>query len=366
MRASHILLRTEGADEAEIEARAAELVVQARAGADFAELARQHSNDEETSENGGDLGLFGRGRMVPEFETAAFALDVDAISEPVKSLFGFHIIKVTEKQEESRQPLDEVRESIADTLKRERASARSSALAQSIAVEVSTPDDLDRAASARGLEVQESGFAAPGEPILGLGLASAVSAQAFQMELNQVSGPISTPTGPAFVTVIERQDPFVPPLEDVRARVSEDVLRRKALTLAQVKAEEAASALQQAEDFARAAEEADLTVATSTLITRGSPFPEVGIDAAVEAVAFELPVGGVSGVVEAAAAAVVVRVAERQDVTPEELADARDDLRTELLQTRQNQFYSSYLTAAQERLPIDVDTAVFDLAVGAV
>ena len=366
VRASHILLRTEGADEAEIEAGAAELVAQARAGADFAELAGQHSDDEETSGNGGDLGLFGRGRMVPEFETAAFALDVDAISEPVKSLFGFHIIKVTEKQEESRQPLDEVRESIADTLKRERASSRSSALAQSIAAEVSTPDDLERAASARGLEVQESGFAAPGEPILGLGLASAVSAQAFQMELNQVSGPISTPTGPAFVTVIERQDPFVPPLEDVRARVSEDVLRRKALTLAQVKAEEAASALQQAEDFARAAEEADLTVATSTLITRGSPFPEVGIDAAVEAVAFELPVGGVSGVVEAAAAAVVVRVAEREDVTPEELADARDDLRTELLQTRQNQFYSSYLTAAQERLPIDVDTAVFDLAVGAV
>ena len=366
VRASHILLRIEGKEEADVEARAAELVAEARNGADFAELARQHSEDEATSENGGDLGLFGRGRMVPEFEAVAFDLDVDAISDPVKSPFGFHVIKVTEKQEETTQSLEAVRESIADTLKQEGASARSRALAQAIAAEVSTPEDLERAASSRGLEVQESAFAAPGEPILGLGLASGVSAQAFQMELGEVVGPISTPTGPAFVTVVNRQDPFVPPLEDVRARVREDVLRRKALTLAQAKAAEAAAMLQEAEDFGAAAEAADFTVGTSGLLTRGSPFPEVGISAAVEAVAFELPIGGVSSVIEAGNAAAVVRVVERQDVTPEELEEARDALRTELLQTRQNQFYRSYMAGVQEQLPFTVDMVAFDQAVGAV
>ena len=147
VRASHILLRIEGKEEADVEARAAELVAEARNGADFAELARQHSEDEATSENGGDLGLFGRGRMVSEFEAVAFDLDVDAISDPVKSPFGFHVIKVTEKQEETTQSLEAVRESIADTLKQEGASARSRALAQAIAAEVSTPEDLERAAS---------------------------------------------------------------------------------------------------------------------------------------------------------------------------------------------------------------------------
>ena len=366
VRASHILLRIEGKEEADVEARAAELVAEARNGADFSELARQHSEDEATSENGGELGLFGRGRMVPEFETVAFDLDVDAISDPVKSPFGFHVIKVTEKQEETTQPLEAVRESIADTLKQERALARSRALAQAIAAEVSTPEDLERAGSARGLEVQESAFAAPGEPILGLGLASGVSAQAFQMELGEVAGPISTPTGPAFVTVVDRQDPFVPPLEDVRARVREDVLRRKALTLAQAKAAEAAAMLQEAEDFSAAAEAADLTVGSSALLTRGSPFPEVGISAAVEAVAFELPIGGVSGVIEAGNAAAVVRIVERQDVTPEELEEAWDTLRTELLQNRQNQFYSSYMAGVQEQLPSTIDMVAFDQAVGAV
>ena len=366
VRASHILLRIEGKEEADVEARAAELVAEARNGADFAELARQHSEDEATTENGGDLGLFGRGRMVPEFEAVAFELDVDAISDPVKSQFGLHVIKVTVKQEESTQPLESVRESIADTLKQEQATSRSRALAQAIAAEVSTPEDLDRAASSRGLEVQESAFAAPGEPILGLGLASEVSAQAFLMDLGEVAGPIGTPTGPAFVTVVDRQDSFVPPLEDVRARVREDVLRRKALTLAQAKAAEAAAMLQAADDFGAAAEAADLTVGTSALLTRGSPFPEVGISAAVEAVAFELPVGGVSHVIEAGNTAAVVRVVERQDVTPEELEAARDALRTELLQTRQNQFYSSYLSGVQEQLSINVDMVAFDQAVGAV
>ena len=366
VRASHILLRIEGKEEADVEARAADLVAEARNGADFAELARQHSEDEATSENGGDLGLFGRGRMVPEFEAVAFDLDVDAISDPVKSPFGLHVIKVIEKQEESTQPLEAVRESIADTLKQEGATSRSRALAQAIAAEVSTPEDLDRAASSRGLEVQESAFAAPGEPILGLGLASGVSAQAFQMDIGEVAGPIGTPTGPAFVTVVDRQDSFVPPLEDVRARVREDVLRRKALTLAQAKAAEAATMLQEAEDFGAAAEAADLTVGTSAFLTRGSPFPEVGISAAVEAVAFELPVGGVSKVIEAGNAAAVVRVVERQDVTPKELEEARDALRTELLQTRQNQFYSSYLSGVQEQLSINVDMVAFDQAVGAV
>ena len=158
VRASHILLRTEDQDEAAVEARAAELAAEARAGADFAELARAHSDDEGTAVQGGDLGLFARGRMVPEFEAVAFELEVGAISDPVRSAFGFHVITVTEKQEAATQPLAEVRDLIERTIKQEQAAIRSSALANAIAEEVSTPADLDTAASSRGLEVQESGL----------------------------------------------------------------------------------------------------------------------------------------------------------------------------------------------------------------
>ena len=366
IRASHILLRTEGNDEAEVEARAAELAAEARSGADFAELAQAHSEDETNAETGGDLGLFGRGRMVPDFEAAAFAMEAGEISDPVKSTFGYHVINVTETQPETTRALAEVRETIANLLKQERAASRARALAQAVAAEVSTPVDLERAAAARGYELQESGFAAPGEPILGLGLATDVSARAFQMELGDVAGPIRTASGPAFVTVVDRQDPYVPPLDEVRDQVREDVIRKKSLTLAHQKAADVAETLQAADDFAAATQAAELSVGSSELVARGAALPEVGISAAVESVAFALPVGEVSDVIEAGNTAAIVHLVEREDASDEDLAATRSTLRDELLLNRQGQFFSAYMTKVKERLRINVDLAVLQQAFAAV
>ena len=366
IRASHILLRTEEQDEAEVEALAAELVTQARGGADFAELARRHSEDEVTAPEGGSVGLFGRGSMVREFEDAAFALEPGAISDPVKSAIGYHIIKVTEKQEETTQPIDTVRETIKNVLKQERARARANNIAQAIAADINTPADLEQAATKRGYELQESGFAAPGEPILGLGLATEVSQRAFQLEQGGVDGPIRTASGPAFVTVTATQDSYIPPLEDVRAQVREDVIRKKSLARAQQKAAEIVESLKAADDFSAAAEAAGLQVGTSELITRGTALPEVGVSAAVEAAAFTLSVGEVSEAIETDNAAAIVHVVERAEASAEALAKVSDTLRDELLLIRQGQFFSAYMTKAKERLRIIVDLATLEQALTAV
>lgn len=365
VRASQILLRLGDQDEAEVEARAAELAAEARGGADFAELAREHSEDEATAEAGGDLGMFGRGDMVAEVEAAAFDLEVDTVSDPVRSAIGFHILHVTERQEETRQPLDEVREAIENTLKNERAATRADALGRAIAAEVETPEDLEQAASARGFELQESGFVARDEPILGLGFAPQVSAEAFEMGLAEVAGPIETPNGPAFVTVAETQDPLVPPLEDVREDVAEDVRGDKALQRAREAAEAAVGSLQESEDFGAAAGEAGLTVSESEPIARGEAFPEIGVSTLVEQTAFGMPVGGVSDVLEVDGGTLaILRLVEREDVTPEQLAEASDALRGELLQARRADFYSAYMTDVQEQLGVETDETAFEIAVG--
>ena len=364
IRASHILLRTENRDEAEVKARSTELVAEARGGADFSELAREHSEDEESAAQGGDLGLFGRGRMVPEFDAVAFELDVGAISDPVRSSFGFHLIQVTEKQEETTQPLIVARDVIERTLKQEQTIARSSALSNAIASEVSTPADLDSAAAARGLEVQESGFVAPGEPILGLGMAPQVSARAFQLPENEVDGPVRSPLGPTWITVVGRQDPYVPPLDNVREQVREDVLRRKALTLAQQRADEAADLLKGADNFEATAGEAGWTVSASEPVSRGGTFPEIGANVSVEALAFSLPVGGISDVIEAGNVAAIIQVVERQDVVPAEFEAAREDLQTEILNQRRQQFYKSFLAHVAARLAISIDEAALNEALG--
>lgn len=85
-------------------ALAQELVSQLRNGADFAALAKEYSDDFSSRDSGGDLGWFGRGRMVPEFEEAAFSLDVGEISDPVKTVYGYHIIQVLEK--DPARPVD--------------------------------------------------------------------------------------------------------------------------------------------------------------------------------------------------------------------------------------------------------------------
>ena len=364
VRASHILLRVDGDDDDAVAARAAALAAEARGGADFAELAREHSEDETNAESGGDLGSFGRGRMVPEFENAAFAMAAGEISDPVRSPFGFHVIQVTEKQEEVTQPFAEVRGAIENVLKRERSSARATSLARAIATEATTPEDLERAASARGYELQESGFAARGEPILGLGLAQEVSAQAFAIDPGSVAGPIPTPSGPAFVTVTDIQDPYIPELDEVREQVREDVILKKSLTLAQERAAEAADTLKTAEDFVAAAEQAELSLGSSDFVTRGSTLPEIGSSPAVEAVAFAMTPGTVSDVIQTGNAVAIVHLAERVEASAADLAQNRDTLRNELMFQRQSRFFTAYMDNVKARLAITIDLSVLEQAIG--
>ena len=105
---AHILVMDK--DDAAGKAKAEKLLAEAQAGADFAKLAKDNSSDASSAVKGGDLGLVSHGKMVPEFEQAAFALDKPGqLSAVVKSQFGYHVIKLIEKKPARIQSLDEVR-----------------------------------------------------------------------------------------------------------------------------------------------------------------------------------------------------------------------------------------------------------------
>ncbi len=129
VRARHILIRFQGSKmpladgkkdltEAEALAKITELRAKIVAGADFAEVAKENSDDKGSGANGGDLGSFGKGQMVPEFEKEAFLLPVGQVSQPVKSPFGYHIIKV---EAHSTKPFEEVKAQIAKRMPEEMA-----------------------------------------------------------------------------------------------------------------------------------------------------------------------------------------------------------------------------------------------------
>ncbi len=355
VRASHILLNLEGRDEAEVRAQAEALLAQVRGGADFAALAREHSQDVASASRGGDLDFFGRGRMVPEFEAVAFSLEPGQVSDLVRTAYGFHIIKVTDKKAGDVQPLDAVRATIAEQLTFERAQTRAQDLATAIAGELKSPADLDRVGAARGLKVVESEFFTREEPVPGLGPSPAVSAAAFELEQGTVSEALRTPAGFAFVTVVGTNPSTLPQLDAVKTRVEADLRRERTRDLARQRAEAVAATLKSAANFGAAARAAGLTVRTTDELTRGSAIPETGPSPAIDKAAFSLPVGAVSDPIMTPNGAAIIRVAAREAIAPETLAEGREAIRRELASQKRAQFFASYMGKAKEQMNITVD-----------
>jgi peptidyl-prolyl cis-trans isomerase D len=355
VRASHILLKTEGKDDAAVKAKAEELLKQARGGADFAELAKKNSEDDSNKANGGDLDYFGRGRMVAEFDQVAFALEPGKISDVVKTQFGYHIIKVTDKKAATTRPLADVRQQLQDQLAYERAQAQASDLASSLEKEIKSPADLDRVAKEKSLTVQESGLFARDEPILGLGPSPEVAARAFEMKPGEVSGALRASRGFVFETMTAKQDPYVPKLEEVKDKVREEVVKQRARELSKTKGAEIAAKLKGAADFEKAAKAAGFEAKTTDLLTRDQPIPDLGVAAAVEDAAFKLPIGSVSDAIATDNGTAVIKVIERQEVSPSDWVSAKDRFREELLNERRNRFFSAYMVKAKQKMKIEVN-----------
>jgi len=120
VRASHILIQVpkdaDAATKAKAKAKAQDVLKQARAGKDFAQLAKDNSQDPGSAPSGGDLGFFGRGQMVPQFDAAAFTQKPGVVGDIVESDFGFHIIKVVEKLPASVVPFETAKPQIEQYL----------------------------------------------------------------------------------------------------------------------------------------------------------------------------------------------------------------------------------------------------------
>jgi peptidyl-prolyl cis-trans isomerase D len=363
VRASHILLKTEGKDDAAVKAKAEEILKQAKSGADFAELAKKNSEDEASAKNGGDLDYFGKGRMVPEFDAAVFGMEPGQISDLVKTQYGYHIIKLVDKKPATTRPYAQVQQQLHDQLAYQRAQAQAADLAQTLEKQIKSPGDLDKVGKAQGLAVQESGFFARDEPILGLGPAPEAANKAFDMKQGEVAGPLRASRGFVFETMVARQDPYVPKVEEVKERVRDEVIKQKARDASKAKAAEIASKLKTAGDFEKAAKAAGLEAKTTELITQDSPIRDLGNAPTVTDAAFKLPQGAVSDPIATDNGTAVVKVLEKKEVATEEWTTSKDKFREELLTDRRNRFFSAYMGKAKQKMKIEVNRESLQRAV---
>jgi peptidyl-prolyl cis-trans isomerase D len=213
------------------------LLARLRAGEDFAELARTESDDPGSKEKGGDLGSFPRGHMVAPFEEVAFGLEPGALAEPVRSDFGFHLIRVEERQAAVTRSFEEVREELArELMTREAARRRARELADKLSEKLAQGEDLEAAARAEPLAIERSGFLhrRPDGYVPGLGAAPALLARAFSLEPGQSSAQVFEAEKEqklALVKLLERNQPSP---EEIAAQLETErqaLLERKRNTL---------------------------------------------------------------------------------------------------------------------------------------
>jgi peptidyl-prolyl cis-trans isomerase D len=244
-RASHILIELDAdADEAAVEearAKAEQALKRVRDGEEFAVVAAELSDDPGSKEQGGDLGFFGKGMMVPEFEDAVFALEEGEVSDLVRTPFGFHIIRLTAIEAGEVKPLEAVRDEILAELREGQLEDlfydRSEILANA---SYENPDTLVVAAEALGLEVETTDWLNAGEGP-GIGRFAAVRAAAFSEDVldgGNNSEPLEVEPGHLIVVrVLEHEEARLRALGEVEEEVRAALRRERSRDMARQRGE---------------------------------------------------------------------------------------------------------------------------------
>jgi peptidyl-prolyl cis-trans isomerase D len=364
--ATHILVKVKATpdakeghadDEAKKLAQAA--LDQVKGGADFAAVAKKVSEDQGSATQGGDLGCFARGRMVPEFEGAAFALAPGQTSDLVKSQYGYHVIRVTSRREETVPPFAQVKPTLHQTLLGQRVRALFDEQSQAITDALRHGKALEDVAKERGFPVQKSAPLARGETTPPLGSPALVS-RAFQLKRGEAEPePFPLPTGYAFIALREVQPPRPAEFKEVETKVKLDLQNEKAQEAAKARAAEL-KARAEKDGLEKAATALGLVrKETPALVPRGQPLAELGTGAALEQTAYSLAEKTLSDPVPVSGGFAVLRVLEKKAYDPAAFEKDKASLIASLRQQRKEAMFRSYMQEARRRVTVQRNVEAF-------
>jgi peptidyl-prolyl cis-trans isomerase D len=350
---AHILFKTVGktdAEVAEIKKKAEDVLAKAKKGDKFADLAKQYSEDT-TKDKGGDLDWIVRGQTVPEFEAAAFSLPKGAISDLVKTQYGFHIIQVIDRQTAHTQTFDEVKAAIQTQLQQEKADQEAETLSSQIAEEIRRGGHIPIADLAKkfNMTTGEAKLVEANQPLPELGNAPAVIDSIFHQRPGDLSAPIHTDKGYVVLTVKDIQPAHPGTLAEVHDQVTADFRREKALDLAKTRADELAKRAKSGENFAAAAKALGFEVKTTEPVARTGSIPDAG-SAKQFSSAFAMPVGQARDPVAVGPNWVVYRVAEHNPVSQDDFEKQKSKMETQVLQEKRQAAYDLFRTSLRARL----------------
>ncbi|HKC99375.1 MAG TPA: peptidyl-prolyl cis-trans isomerase [Methylomirabilota bacterium] len=354
VRGAHVLARVPetggSAGEDKARAKIVDVIRRAKAGADFGRLAQEVSEDSGTAPRGGDLGLVGKGEMVPDFEKALFALKKGEVSpEPVRTPFGFHAIKAMDIQEGGRKPLKEVAPQIKTRLVAEAGDRAARAKADEIRPPLQAAPDFMAEAKTLGLQPIETTMAKV-DRTAGLAAPDPLEEAAFALSVGGVSAPVPTPVGLVLLKSTGIVPAGVPPLAEIRDKVAASVKRQKAETVALERAKQIAADAKDG-DFAAAATKAGAVTGETTRFSRAKPAEKLPADAMLAAL--QTPAGQVSEPIKAQQGYYVVKVLERVPPDMGGLAAERDKIQKEVLVQKQSLAWESWINGARANSKVE-------------
>ncbi len=362
-RARHILISLDNREEAQARSLAEALHARLQDGEEFAELAAEYSDDTMSSQEGGDLGWISRDDMVRAFEEALFALDEGALSGPVRSRFGFHLIRLDEVRGGEVTPFEEVREQLEETYRRDRIQQDFFEMSEALAdLTFDHSGSLEPAADYLDLEVRETDWFTRDGGAEGIARHSRVVEEAFMPEVLEEglnSAPVELADGRLLVVRrLEHEPARVRDFEDVRETVERELRAEQARKMAREKGESLLAQLREGElDWAAVADAAGVAVTGPLSIQRGSG----EVPAAVGQATFRLPHpdnGASLGEAETDEGDfVLIRLSSVRDADLAELSEQeRRDQRQRLSLLRGNMELDAFIDALREQTRVRLYT----------
>lgn len=359
VKASHILFKTaEGASPEEvkkIEEKAASVLERAKKGEDFAALATEFSDDSSKSK-GGDLGYFTKGRMVKEFEDAAFNLKPGEISDLVKSTYGFHIIKVEDKKERSVKTYDEAKAQIDSILRRTKSMDIADERARTLLDQMPYDVDLEKYASENNEQYVTTDFFSQAQPAQVIMNNTKLAETLFTLAKGELTEIIEQNNEFYIMQVIDKKESYLPKLDEVSAAVETDYIKGEALKAAKAAAETYLKTLKETGKWAELAIEKGKTPdSTDFFIREGNPEkigPAQGLNEAAFNLTQDKPFP--ETVFENETGAYVIRWEERQGIDEAKFNQEKESYTENLTNRKRQEALSDWIAKMKAKSKIDM------------
>jgi peptidyl-prolyl cis-trans isomerase D len=360
--ASHILIRVDDtADDAAVEtARKQADAVYQRAvvgGEDFAELAKETSQGP-SRDDGGYLGIFDKNSMIQPFADTAFAMAPGDISGPVRTRFGWHVIKVTNRFDAEVKTLDQAAGEIETRLKEQEMHNMAYFMAEDAFDAVIDGDSLEQVAAITRKQVMTTNEFDRNGNGLDLAQATGFARAAFALEPQQISDIREIGTDYFLIQVVETIDPELLPLETVKDRIVEELQQELRLAAAETRAQALLAAAMASDSLETLAQEKDLTLSATDWFTRYDMIEGIGRSDGFNQAAFALtpekPL--CADVLKTDQGFFIIAFKDRQLPGEDDLQVNLADIRQQLLQAKQGQYFQAWINELKEQSRIEINT----------